>query len=519
MTADDSFRFLVDRRSALIGVVAAMAAPGTVLAQAEPPRAIADPSVDGAAFDRARLIEFARDLARKPFVAPNVTLPDGLGGLNFETYNGIRLRPERALFAGEAGALVVEPLHRGFVFQTPVTLSIVEAGLARRVSYSPAAYDFGKLTPPPSSVGDIGFSGARIMLRGNDGTLRFVAAFQGASLLRSLARGQTAGAISRALSLRTADQRGEEFPFFRSLWIERPGNDDVVIVHALVDSPSATGAFAFTIRIGEVTLVDTEAAIFARVALDNFGIAGMQASFLFGWTDRRGVDDTRTAVHEVSGLQMMAGNGEWIWRPVTNPKQLQVSSFAMANPRGFGLVQRDRAFASYNDHDGRYDLRPSLWIEPIGEWQQGAVQLVEIPSESEVNDNIIALWRPKDPVPAGGEVNLAYRQHWCWSPPERPNLAQVTGTRIGRAAQRRRRFIVDLAGDRLAGLKPADLQAALWASNNGISNTRIVPLDGDKSLRVSFDLDPGSETLIELRLALTLANAPVSETWLYRWTP
>jgi glucans biosynthesis protein len=477
---------------------------------------------DGAAFERGRLVEHARALAKKPYAAPAATLPDGLQNLNFEQYSGIRHRPERLVWADANPGLMLEPLHRGFIYAAPVHLAVVEGGLTRKIVYSPTAYDYGKLTPPPSGVGDIGYAGVRIVgLTPDAPTLRDIASFRGASFLRSAARGQTPGTIARALSMRTGDQKGEEIAYYRALWIERPQRGDLIVVHALIDSESVTGVFSYTIRIGDITIIDTEAAIFPRVVLDSYGLAGMQASYLYGWTDRRNVDDTRPQVFEVAGLSMHTGNGEWVWRPVTNPKQLQISWFAADNPRGFGFAMRDRDFLSYQDHDQRYDLRPTLWIEPIGDWQAGVVQLVEIPSESETHDNIIAQWRPKEPLAAGSELFMAYRQHWCWQPPERPALAQVVGTRIGRGPQRRRRFIVDFGGERALALsgKLAEVQATLWASNNGANSVRILSVNEQRPLRVVFDLDPGSEQLIELRLALTAAGTPVSETWLYRWTP
>ena len=97
--------------------------------------------------------------------------------------------------------------------------------------------------------------------------------------------------------------------------------------------------------------------------------------------DRRGVDDARPAVHKSSGVQMHNGYDEWIWRPLQNPETLQISAFLDKDPKGFGLLQRERDFAAFQDDEQRFERRPSLWIEPIGEWGQGAVQLIEIPSE------------------------------------------------------------------------------------------------------------------------------------------
>lgn len=507
----------VDRRNLLrAGVASAVIGLSSRVLAQQPPAAL---PAEGESFDRTTVVELARSISKRPYVAPNAALPDWLSGLNFEQYSAIRNRADRNVWAEAQKGFVLEPLHRGFIYQAPVQLFVVEGGKIRRLVYSTQRYDLGRLTPPPT-VGDIGFSGVRIVRTAGETAPREVATFQGASFIKAAARFQASGVVARALSLKTADPRGEEFPFFKAFWIEQPTADDVIIVHALLDSESVAGAYTFTIRVGEVTFIDTEAAIFPRVLLDNVGFAGMQATYLFGANDRRGIDDYRPAVYEVSGLQMVSGVGEWIWRPVTNPRQLQISAFMDENPRGFGFVQRDRDFAQFQDHEARFESRPTLWIEPIGDWRAGNVQLVEIPSDNEIHDNILAQWRPKEPLQPGSEHFIAYRQHWCWTPPDRPPVAIVVGTRTGRTSQqRRRRFVVDFAGEKLAATKPEDISANFWASNNGLNNVRLIHGVGGKLTRVAFDLETGNENLIELRLNLKSGETPVSETWLYRWTP
>jgi glucans biosynthesis protein len=206
--------------------------------------------------------------------------------------------------------------------------------------------------------------------------------------------------------------------------------------------------------------------------------------------------------------------------PLNNPDKLQVSAFLDDNPRGFGLLQRERDFGAFQDDEARFERRPSLWIEPIGEWSQGVVQLIEIPSDAEINDNVLAYWRPKAPMAAGSEVSLAYRQFWCWTPPERPPLAIVSATRSGRGyGGRRRRFIVEFVGETLAGPLPPDLRAGLSSGPGTIGNVKLWTYPDRKTVRVGFELDPGNEVACELRLLLQTAGKPLSETWLYRWTP
>jgi glucans biosynthesis protein len=245
----------------------------------------------------------------------------------------------------------------------------------------------------------------------------------------------------------------------------------------------------------------------------------MSAAYLFGPIDRRRTDDVRPAVCEVNGLQMLTGRDEWIWRPVANRETLQVSSFVDDNPKGFGFLMRDRDFNSYQDDDQKWETRPSLWIEPIGDWGAGNVQLVEIPSESEINSNMVAYWRPAQPL--AQESAFAYRQFWCWQPPAKPAFASVSASRGGRGAgnPKRRRFIVAFSGDlfadpqRTAGMKPI-----LSTTPGSISISRMYLYPNRKSCRVVFDIDPGSETYSEIRLLLDVGGKPVSETWLYRWT-
>jgi glucans biosynthesis protein len=289
----------------------------------------------------------------------------------------------------------------------------------------------------------------------------------------------------------------------------------------VIDSESASAAVRMTFRPGDVTINDVELTVFPRVNLDHLGLAGMAASYLFGGNDRRpNQDDVRPAVYEVSGLQMLNGSDEWLWRPLHNPETLQISAFIDRAPKGFGLLQRDRDFASFHDDEGRLENRPSLWVEPLGDWGQGAVQLIEIPSDSEINDNILAYWRPRAPIPAGSEASFAYRQFWCWTPPDRPPMATVAGTRIGRGSGgRRRRFLVDFVGDTLPGIPPQDVRAALTAGPGAIQGARVIAHPHRKMVRISFELDPGSENASEMRLVLEAGGKPISETWLYRWTP
>ncbi len=498
------------------GVAAALTPTGALPAFAQS----GAPSADSSPFDPAMVVNLARDFAKKPYKPPPAELPAPFANLTYDQYVSIGSKPGAAIWASDNVGFALEPLHRGHIFSSLMYIFLVENGTARRVAYNPQAFDFGKIQVPPD-LPDLGFSGFRVLQPRDNSALNEVAIFQGASFFRALARGQTLGVTARALSIRTADPgQGEEFPFIKVVWIEKPSlASNALIIHALLDSESVTGAYRFTLRPGEATIIDTECTLFTRTAIDHYGLGAMQAAFLFGPIDRHRSEDVRPGVYEVNGLQMWNGKDEWLWRPVSNRETLQISAFVDEGPRGFGLLQRDRDFDDLQDDDQQYEKRPSLWIEPIGAWGPGAVQLVEIPSESEINQNILAYWRPRDGLAANAEVSFAYRQFWCWTSPERPTVA-ITKTSRGGRVGKRRRFLVDFTGDVFADpSKTPEIRPNLRANPGTSASIRTFLSRERRNFRVSFDIDTGSDVYSELRLVLEGGGKPLSETWLYRWTP
>ena len=483
--------------------------------------AIADPvtAADPAPFDAATVRTMARQLASQPYKAPPADLPAAFKDLDFDAYRDIRFAVDKSLWRGQGRKFTVQFFHRGYIYQDRVDIYEVADGRATLVKYSSDLFSFGK--NPPSTT-DLGFAGFRIQypLNRADG-MDEVAAFLGASYFRAIAKGQGYGISARGLAIKTADSGGEEFPVFRSFWLERPAQgSDLMVIHALLDSPSATASFRFTIRPGEETVFDTEAAIYPRADIAQAGIAPLTSMFLFDANDHVRFDDWRAAVHDSNGLQMRTGHDDVIFRALANPRNLQISAFADTSSKGFGLMQRERGFASYQDLEGHYEKRPSLWVEPIGDWGQGVVELVEIPSDREVNDNMVAFWRPHDPLRAKGEYLLSYRLHWCWAAPGQPPLGQVAQTRCGLSwDQKHRQFVIDFTGDALKALK-SDSQPGLdVGSDKGKIINAVAQLNPDiGGWRVSLELDTQDNKLVELHARLMDGDKPLTETWIYRWT-
>jgi glucans biosynthesis protein len=510
-------RSFVEGVSAAIALALSLERSGSAFAQESP-----TPD-QPAPFSHEWLLQEASRLAGQPYQAPSTDLPDGLGDLDYHEYLDIRYKPEARIWANEPTRFQLDLFHRGFIFKDRVKISIVDGGAVTTIPFSTSLFDYGSLVKPPAQNEDMDFSGfrARNPINSPDVWDEFVV-FQGASYFRAVGRGQNYGLSARGLTINTAEPEGEEFPAFRQFWIERPAPDaQTLIVHALLDSPSTTGAYRFAITPGAETTIDVDAAIFPRQEIKKVGIASLTSMFMFNATNRAGFDDFRRAVHDSDGLQMLTGAGEWVWRPLANPRELQTSLFKDKQPRGFGLMQRARLLSDFDDLEAAYERRPSLWIEPLGDWGEGFVELVEIPTDSEVNDNIVAFWRPNGPVPAGGPWRFAYRMRWTDEMRPPATLLVTAASHAGLSFDRQRRlFVVDFgkAGDGHEGPQVESLKIDVSASKGNIVNPVIHTRQPGGVIRVSFELDTGSEGLSELRLRLMAGDTPASETWLYRWT-
>lgn len=526
------------RRRDLLATTAGLAGwglLGRVLTHA--PALLARPALGEAEpFGWEILRNLARDLAARPHTRPPDARPPAVAGLSWDEYNAIRYRPDRALWHGTDLPFQIQFFHLGIFYETAVRIHEVANGQARPIRYDPALFDFGPVRLDPLPSGDLGFAGWRLHFHTN--MAQDVAVFLGASYFRATDRGDHYGLSARGLAIDAGLPTPEEFPLFTRFWLERPQPADISLTAwALLESESITGAYRFRIWPGGVTITDVEAHLFPRRPVRHLGIAPLTSMFWYGENDRRAADDWREEVHDSDGLSLWRGNGEWIWRPLANPPTLRVSTFVDENPKGFGLLQRDRDFAHYQDEGAQYERRPSVWVEPLHAWGKGAVRLVEIPTEGETFDNIVAFWHPEAPVVPGREIELRYRLHWCQTPPVQPAVATCIATRtgqggiIGHPASNLRKFVVDFQGGDLPLLpRDAPVEPVITVSRGEVrtlaaldGRIRISPLprpvpaiDG---WRVTFDLAWEGTDPIDIRMFLRLGPTTLTETWLYLWTP
>jgi len=482
-------------------------------------------------FDYAWLKGQARQYAQQPYRAPESHIPDEVKRLDWDQYQAIRYRPGHALWAGDKLRFEARFFHLGLFFQSSVRIFEVNGGQARELAYDPAMFDYGKSGLSAGKLPkDLGFAGFRLNFHTD--LERDVAAFLGASYFRAVGSDWQYGLSARGLAIDCGMPRPEEFPNFTGFWLERPAADSSrLVVYALLDSPSVAGAYRFEIQPGASLVMDVDAALYPRKAIERLGVAPLTSMFQYGENDRRAAaaNDWRPEIHDSDGLSLWRGNGEWVWRPLTNPAQLRFNSYQDDNPRGFGLLQRDRDFDHYQDDGVFYDLRPSLWVEPKAGWGKGAVQLVEIPTVDETFDNIVCFWNPQDKPQAGQELLFSYRLHWGRQMPAQPPLATVVATRTGIGGvvgQKRsyysRRFVVDFAGGDLGLLGPhARVTPVISAARGTVELTSARPLHDIDGYRLMFDLKPSDDSVapIDLRAYLAVDGQPLSETWLYQWTP
>ncbi|QEM82453.1 glucan biosynthesis protein [Halomonas binhaiensis] len=474
----------------------------------------------------------ARDLAESPYEEPKFSgeLPQQLAELSYDQYRQIRYRKDRAIWRNQ-GLFQVELFHPGFLYKKPVAIHLVEGEEIKELPFDSSrfSYDDQVASLADQDLGKLGYTGFRLHYPLNQAdTADEFAVFLGASYFRLVGRGNSYGMSARGLAINTGLPQGEEFPSFKEFWLVRPQPDaDHMTIIALLDSPSLSGAYRFDITPGQSTEIVTEARLFARKDVQKLGIAPLTSMFLHGEMGRHQQDDYRPRVHDSSGLLMATSTGEWTWRVLDNPETLQITSLQDTSPKGFGLVQRPRAFDAYLDMEGRYEKRPSQWVEMQGDWGEGRVELVEIPSDSEANDNITAYWVPKTPLLAGESRTYRYRTYTFASAPENDSLAKVVRSRQGLAGNGHhdtppdsniRQFIVDFRGKDLDGLDPSQpVKAALTTSSGKISHAVVTALPDGKTWRASFRLEPESGSPADMRLTLNLRGRPLSETWNAIW--
>lgn len=507
------------RRTVLAGSVSLVGAATLGLsARANEPPALGDPKP----FDFDRLIDEARSAAASPYAPAPIEAADLLAKIDYDAHWKIRFRDE-ASFSPPGVDAQIQLFHPGKYFPEPVRIHLVGGGEAREVLFRKSYFSMPSDSPAATLPHTVGFAGFRVM---RPGLMPDWVSFLGASYLRTDGPYRQYGLSARGLALDTGLSIPEEFPRFSNFWIAAPQDrGETLTVYALLDSPSVAGAYQFGLvrdgeRGGHATSV--KARLFFRQAVERLGIAPLTSMYWYSQRDRRFAADWRPEIHDSDGLALATGSGERIWRPLNNSATVTTSSFADVNPKGFGLIQRDRQFGHYQDDGVFYNRRPSAWIAPLGDWGAGAVQLVEIPARDETLDNIVAYWTPASPVTPGDARAFDYRIDWVDRDPEPAEVATVTATWQGQGGipgqimlDGADKMVVDFDGSALAGLTVEDGVEPVVTAIRGsvVSEPSARPIVGAKGWRLIFDFDMDGADPVELRAYLRKDGQALTETW------
>lgn len=489
-----------------MGQAAADGEPGLQLGAAQP-------------FDPEQIVNRARDLATKPY-QERKRVPQAWLDLSYDQYRAIWFDTRNALWENTDAPLRLDVFPPGLYFPHPIALSVVEDGQSRPVLFDMNVFDKTDQVPELPVDQIIGYSGLRLRAElETPGIYQEFAVFQGASYFRAIDTGGIYGISARGLAINTAEPSGEEFPDFEAFWVERPApGQRQFTVHALLNGPSCSGAYSIIVRPGSPLTMEVSARLFARTEMRHIGMGALTSMFMFDETIRDRFSDFRPAVHDSDGLLIHNGGGEILWRPLANPRQLQVSGFLDRGPKGFGLMQRERAFRDFADLEALYHRRPGLWIEPGEDWGPGSVTLVEIPTDREIYDNIVAYWRPAGVIAAGEERQFSYRMSWGANPEPPSTLLPVLNTRMGGRPEGGQIVAIDFGpGERLPD-DLSDVTQLIRTSAGEVSGGVLQRNPETGGPRLAFTFRAGDATLAEFRVQLRLPDGPLSEVWLYRWT-
>jgi glucans biosynthesis protein len=497
------------------------------LAAAAALAALASPA---SGFDFEEVARRAQQLATYAYEDPAGTVPRWLLDIRYDEWRDIRFRPDRSLWRDRRLPFSAQFFHLGLFYDRAVKIHTVTPSGVEPVRFSPELFDYGKNEFGGRVPQDLGFAGFRLHYPIKTKAYQDeVIVFLGASYFRAVGREQGFGISARGLAINTALPSGEEFPWFREFWLVEPGRRSrSLTLYALLDSSSLTGAYQFVVTPGDQTRVDVKLRLFPRDVVAKLGVAPLTSMFFHGENSVGSFDDYRPEVHDSDGLLLLTQTGEWIWRPLENPDALRVSAFSVRSPAGFGLIQRDRDLDHFQDLEARPDLRPSVWVEPRGDWGAGHVELVEIPTRNDANDNVVSYWVPDETPKPTSPLSLEYALHWYGEDLRRPPGGRVIGTRRDSGTlDGGRRIVVDFEGGALRELgEDIPVQGVVSVAGGPEAQARVEileqhivrnPVTG--GWRLVFQLRPQDDDPVELRAFLRHGEDVLTETWSYLLVP
>ena len=475
-----------------------------------------------------QLVEQAKQQAQKDFAPVEAIKNETLRDLSYQQYKAIRFKADESIWRG-LYPYEVQLFHTGFLYKQPVNINVID--YRNRVSSLPFDTRYFQYDPPAQSIADkinanVGFAGFRVHFPLNTNEYKDeLAAFLGATYFRLVGQHQKYGISARGIAIDTAMPEGEEFPYFTDFWLIEPANGKTLSIYAKMDSPSITGVYKFTMQANKQAEVDVKAWLFARKDIDKLGLAPFTSMFLYGENSRNKPDDYRPEVHDSDGMMLVTSSNEQLWRPLDNPNRLRITSLGDNSPKGFGMLQRDIQYGHYLDSEADYHQRPGLWVTPYEGFNKGRLELVEIPTNSETHDNIVAYWVNDKPVKKGNGLFVHYEMKTVSGDAHAYKQASVLRTLQGadilpgekrKEGSLTRRFIVDFTAPDGLSLSGDELSANVSTNNGKIEQLNVFPSNFGNEIRATFLFTPKDQDAVnDMRLIITHKNQPISEIWTY----
>jgi len=448
-------------------------------------------------------------------------LPEALDKLDYDEYRKLRWKGASTIWRDEALPFQLQFFHRGHLFQDRVDMHAITPTGLESLTYHSQYFTLEELKLP--AYEDIGYAGLRICYPLNQPeVMDELAVFLGKSYFRAVAQHLQYGLSARGLAINTATEGvAEEFPLFKRFWIQKPEKNNASLrIFALLDSKSVTGAYQLDLSPGRETVMSIRSKLYVKESVRRFGVAPLTSMFWYGENSPEANRDWRPEVHDSDGLQIQKQSGEWLWRPLTFGRTIRENRFLEPGLKGFGLAQRDRSFEHYQDKEAHYDQRPSAWVELKKGFEKGAVELVQLPTGNEYQDNMVAFWSPES-LPKKGDV-LEYEYQIIWHGGERvpSTIGKVVQT-VVIPEKNEVKYQIDFSGDvTQAGTQ---VPKAVIITNPILPVSEISVINDLKShhWRLQFTLKnpPENKKSIDLSVLLANENKPVTETWVYSWIP
>lgn len=463
----------------------------------------------------------AAEVAAAPYKSSH-QLPHQLENLNYDTYRLIAFEHEKSIWKPEGLPFWLELFHRGYIYGEEVQVYLLSPGStsaddAQRLDFDPARFQYRGELAGLNAPKDLGYAGIKVIGKfPNSKHPLEIASFLGASYFRAISPGQFYGTSTRGLAVDIGLAKPEEFPVFREFWIERPQPDAKAFkVWALLESPSVTGAYSFVIHPNDTMTIDVKAKLHFRKVPEKIGLAPLTSMWMWGLGKEGPENDPRPRVHDADSLLIQTGENDWIRRSLNRLDFPSLSNYDANELYGFGLMQAERDPARYQDDEAKYHLRPSVWITPSKPWKNGAVQLLELPSDHEGIDNIGAYWVAKQPVSIDQPLELEYEIAFLNQPPKQHSQAKVTDFRVDRSDKSSLHLTVVFQGDNLPSLPMERQLQSHIEVQRGSAKEVVVRRTAPNTVEVSCKLIPDGPYAMEMEVFLKVEEELCSESWRY----